>query len=147
MANATPSWLDNLLAGYRTIWVNGAPVTVRNILNLVTGFQVTDNPTTGATELRVSALPAPVNVTGSSISWSTNPIFNGMSASATLTVSGATAGQQVHVAPPADWPVGVSIQAFVSAPNTVTIVAMNISGVTQTLPSGVGDIYNVRIYS
>ena len=45
------SWIDDLLSGYREIRIGGLAVVRRNAVNFVSGFTITDNPTTGATDV------------------------------------------------------------------------------------------------
>jgi hypothetical protein len=47
------SWISDILAGYREVQLDGIPLSRRNILNLVAGFTVADNPTTGSTDVVV----------------------------------------------------------------------------------------------
>lgn len=49
------SFLDTLIYGYRTILAASVEVTQRNKLNFKTGFTVTDNPVTGATDVDATA--------------------------------------------------------------------------------------------
>jgi hypothetical protein len=106
-----------------------------------TGWTVQiSNPTPGG------SLPGPTLFAGDTLAWGLTTLFVGMSTSVTVTIAGAVVGNLVTLAPPATWPVGLLASGYVSAPNTVILVASNDSGADQDIPILHTDLYNVRIY-
>ncbi len=65
MTQPTSSWLADLLAGYKTILVNGIALIQRNTLNFGSGFTVVDDPTNKQTT---------INATGGGSSGGQNPV-------------------------------------------------------------------------
>jgi hypothetical protein len=96
----------------------------------------------------------PVPFAGNTLTWLNTQsgaplteLFNGMSSSVSVAFLGAIVGHQVLLAPPADWPPGLLLSGYVASANTVTMVATNNSGNTQNIPTGSGDMYQVRVYT
>jgi len=67
--------------------------------------------------------------------WNPDSIANGSSASTTVTVSGAALGDYAIVSFSLDLS-GLTLSAYVSAANTVTVVLSNLTGAAVNLASG-----------
>lgn len=83
---------------------------------------------------------------GNSLSWSVNPIFNGMAATCSGLSVPCAVGAVMHVGRPPTWPPGVALTAFATAANTVMLEAINSSGATATIPTSSGDVYSIAVH-
>lgn len=109
-----PNMNGSLPSPYTTLTSGGVLYVSGNELNF-------RNASTGAVSVLKQQLTATAALDFPSIS-------SGLSADRTITVTGALAGQSVSAGLPAAPAAGIVFNAFVSAPDTVTIRASNISG-------------------
>ena len=153
-----PSLPTSSVGGY-VGWANGIAGTLTGDLVLIPrsdisgAVHVFTGSGTPVERLKIDANGATIGAAGTAISASiratgtlgTSAISAGTTATQNITVTGAVVGAEVAVGGPATLEAGLSLFAYVSATNTVTLRVANVSGGSIT-PAG-SQTVSVRVFN